>query len=80
MKSPKQEKGHKRDALSGVQLKECLQGMSRNDKQGLRDRAMFMLMAVCSLRFKDNRSIASRRRRSAEHTGYKLSVHTGQGA
>ena len=50
VKSPKQEKGHKRDALSGVQLKECLQGMSRHDKQGLRDRAMFMLMAVCGLR------------------------------
>ena len=50
IKSPKQDKGHRRDALSAVQLKACIAGMSRNDEQGLRDRAMFLLMACCGLR------------------------------
>ena len=50
VKSPRMEKGHKRDALSASQLKECLQSMSCKGEQGLRDRAMFMLMAVCGLR------------------------------
>ena len=50
VKSPKQERGHKRDALSGAQLKECLQGMTRKGEQGLRDKAIFLLMATCGLR------------------------------
>ena len=50
VKSPKQERGHKRDALSGAQLKECLLGMTRKGEQGLRDKAIFLLMATCGLR------------------------------
>ncbi len=50
IKSPRMEKGHKRDALSANQLKNCIQGMSRNDEKGLRDKAMFLLMATCGLR------------------------------
>ena len=50
IKSPRMEKGHKRDALSANQLKNCIQNMSRNDEKGLRDKAMFLLMSTCGLR------------------------------
>lgn len=50
VKSPKQAGGHKRDALSGSQLRECLQSMSRESEQQKRDYAMFLLMATCGLR------------------------------
>ena len=50
VKSPKQDKGHKKDALSGSQIKACLQSMSRETRQGARDYAMFLLMATAGLR------------------------------
>lgn len=50
VKSPKQDKGHKKDALSGGQIKACLDGISRIGEQGKRDYAMFLLMSVCGLR------------------------------
>ncbi|MBQ2675341.1 MAG: tyrosine-type recombinase/integrase [Prevotella sp.] len=50
VKSPKQDKGHKKDALSGGQIKSCLEGIDRATVQGKRDYAMFLLMSVCGLR------------------------------
>ena len=50
VKSPKQDKGHKKDALSGTQLKDIVQSMRRTDEQGKRDYAMFLLMATGGLR------------------------------
>ena len=50
VKSPKQDKSHKRDALSGAQLKACINGINRNSLQGKRDYAAFLLMATCGLR------------------------------
>lgn len=50
VKSPKQERTHKRDALSGTQIRECLQGFNRTREQGARDYAVFLLMSTCGLR------------------------------
>lgn len=50
VKSPKQDKSHKRDALSGGQLKACIQGINRDTLQGKRDYAVFLLMSTCGLR------------------------------
>lgn len=50
VKSPKQERTHKRDALSGSQIRECLQGFKRTTEQGARDYAVFLLMSTCGLR------------------------------
>ena len=50
IKAPRQIGGHKRDALTGAQLKNCLQGMSGQSEVALRNRAMFLLMATCGLR------------------------------
>lgn len=50
IKSPKMLAGHKRDALSAKQLKDCLNSMSRDDEMGLRDKAMFLLMSTAGLR------------------------------
>lgn len=50
IKSPKMLAGHKRDALSAKQLKDCLNSMSRDDEIGLRDKAMFLLMSTAGLR------------------------------
>ena len=50
VKSPKQERGHKRDALSGAQIKACIQGINRDSLQGKRDYALFLLMSTCGLR------------------------------
>lgn len=49
MKSPKLDAGHKRDALSGVQLKACIQGLNGQSELSLRNHAMFLLMATCGL-------------------------------
>ena len=50
VKSPKQDKSHKRDALTGSQIKACLEGINRTSLQGKRDYAAFLLMSVCGLR------------------------------
>ena len=50
VKSPKQERGHKRDALSGAQIKSCINGINRDSLQGRRDYAVFLLMSTCGLR------------------------------
>ena len=50
IKSPRMDKGHRRDALSAQQLKACIAGLNSTSEQGLRDRAMFLLMACCGLR------------------------------
>lgn len=50
VKSPKQERGHKRDYFGATQLKGIMQGMSRETLQGKRDYAVFALMATCGLR------------------------------
>lgn len=50
IKSPRIDKTHKRDAFSSSQLKNILQGMSRETLEGRRNFAMFLLMACCGLR------------------------------
>ena len=50
VKSPKQDKSHKRDALMGTQIRGCLEGINRTSLQGKRDYAAFLLMATCGLR------------------------------
>ena len=50
VKSPKQDTGHKRDALSATQLKACLQGISRDSLEGLRNYAIFALVSTTGLR------------------------------
>ena len=50
VKSPKQDKGHKRDALTGTQIRSCVEGINRSTLQGKRDYAAFLLMATCGLR------------------------------
>ena len=50
VKSPKQDKGHKKDALSGVQIRACLKGLAGQSEEILRNRAMFLLMACTGLR------------------------------
>ena len=50
VKSPKQDRGHKKDALSGLQIRNCLEGLSRETLEGKRNYAMFLLMATCGLR------------------------------
>ena len=50
VKSPKQARGHRRDALSASQLKACISGLSGNSEQAKRDRAVFLLMSTCGLR------------------------------
>ena len=50
VKSPKQDKGHKRDALSGSQLKDCIKAMNCESLEGRRNYAMFLLMATAGLR------------------------------
>lgn len=50
VKSPKQERGHKRDYFGASQLKGIMSGMSRDTLQGKRDYAIFALMATCGLR------------------------------
>ena len=50
VKSPKQERGHKRDYFGATQLKGIMQGMKRETLQNKRDYAVFALMATCGLR------------------------------
>ena len=50
VKSPKQERGHKRDFFGASQLKGIMLGMERTTLQGKRDYAVFALMATCGLR------------------------------
>lgn len=50
VKSPRMEKSHKRDALTGTQIRSCIQGINRTSLQGKRDYAAFLLMATCGLR------------------------------
>lgn len=50
IKSPKQERGHKRDYFGASQLKGIMQGIRRDTLQGKRDYAVFALMATCGLR------------------------------
>lgn len=50
VKSPKQERGHKRDYFGASQLKGIMSGMERTTLQGKRDYALFALMATCGLR------------------------------
>lgn len=50
VKSPKQEKGHKRDFLGAEQIKECLNISRDNTLKGLRDYAVLSLMAIGGLR------------------------------
>ena len=50
VKSPKQDKGHKKDALSGFQIRACLKGLAGRNEESLRNRAMFLLMACTGLR------------------------------
>lgn len=49
IKSPRMEKGHKKDVLSGAQLKKCLQGMNCKDEHGLKVYTMFLLMSTCEV-------------------------------
>ena len=50
IKTPKQDKGHKRDFLGATQLKEILSDMGHKTPQEKRDYAIFFLMAACGLR------------------------------
>ena len=50
IKSPKQDKGHKRDFFSGSQLKDILTGIDTKTVEGKRNYAMFLLMSTCGLR------------------------------
>lgn len=50
IKAPKIDKGHKKDAFSGEQVKEILAGMSKDSLKGLRDFAMLGLIATTGLR------------------------------
>lgn len=50
IKSPKQDIGHKRDALSAPQLKASLQGIDRSTLEGKRNYAIFALVSTTGLR------------------------------
>lgn len=50
VKSPKQDTGHKKDALSSTQLKSIMQGINRETLEGKRNYAIFALIAACGLR------------------------------
>lgn len=50
IKSPKQDKGHKKDYLSADAMKAIMKGISRNSVEGLRNYAMIALMTCGGLR------------------------------
>lgn len=50
IKSPRIDAGHKKDCFSGNQVRDIMNGINRNSLEGLRNFAMFGLMAVCGLR------------------------------
>lgn len=50
VKAPKQDKGHKRDYLSGTQIAQVLDTTDRNTLEGKRNFAIMAVMSVCGLR------------------------------
>ncbi len=50
VKAPKQDKGHKRDYLSGNQIAQVLDTTDRNTLEGKRNFAIMAVMSVCGLR------------------------------
>ena len=50
IKAPKQDKGHKRDYLSGKMIAEVLDTADRNSLEGLRNYAIMAVMSTCGLR------------------------------
>ena len=50
IKAPKQDKGHKRDYLSGKMIAEVLDTANRNSLEGLRNYAIMAVMSTCGLR------------------------------
>lgn len=50
IKSPKISREHKRDAFSAGELKTIISGLERNNLEGMRNYAMFTLIATCGLR------------------------------
>ena len=50
IKSPKQDKGHKRDYFSGSQIKSILNDISRDKLEGLRNYAIMLLISTGGLR------------------------------
>lgn len=50
VKAPKQDKGHKRDYLSGQQLAQVLDTADRNTLEGKRNFAIMAVMSTCGLR------------------------------
>ena len=50
IKSPRIDAGHKKDCFSGSQVRDIMNGINRNSLEGMRNFAMFGLMAVCGLR------------------------------
>lgn len=50
IKSPRIDAGHKKDCFSGNQIRDIMNGINRNSLEGMRNFAMFGLMAVCGLR------------------------------
>ena len=50
MKSPRIDKGHKKDALTAVQLRKILSGIDRTTLKGKRDYAIFCLVSATGLR------------------------------
>lgn len=50
VKAPKQDKGHKRDYLSGSQLADVLETTDRNSLEGKRNFAVLAVMSTCGLR------------------------------
>lgn len=50
IKAPKISKNHKRDCFSSAQIKDILHSFNRSDREGMRNYAMFALMACCGLR------------------------------
>ena len=50
IKAPKQDKGHKRDYLSGEMISEVLETANRNTLEGKRNFAIMAVMSTCGLR------------------------------
>ena len=50
IKAPRISKGHKKDCMSGLQVKQMMQGIDRSTLEGKRNYAVLALMATCGLR------------------------------
>lgn len=50
VKTPKIDKGHKKDCFSGSQILDIMNGVNRNSLEGLRNFAILGLMVTCGLR------------------------------